>query len=98
MKEITLTLSLYFFLFSEGSAADFYWVGGTGNWTDLNHWATTSGGAVHPIALPGTGDDVFFDANSFSLAGQTVSLLTGDKYCRNMSWTGVTNNPAFNSR
>ena len=23
---------------------DLYWVGGTGNWSDIGHWATTSGG------------------------------------------------------
>lgn len=96
MRKISLTLLLYFFVLSQANATNFFWVGGSGNWTDLNHWATTSGGAINPVVLPGIGDDVFFDGNSFSAAAQTVSLGAGDKYCRNMSWTGVTNNPAFN--
>ena len=37
------------FLFSFASsvfASDLYWVGGTGSWSDTNHWSTISGGVV----------------------------------------------------
>jgi hypothetical protein len=55
-------------------AANFYWVGGTGNWSDYsNHWATTSGGASFHSNAPTASDDVFFDASS---GGGTVSLDT----------------------
>ena len=43
---------------------DFYWVGGSGSWTDINHWATTSGGSVKHIHTPNSTDNVIFDANS----------------------------------
>ncbi len=69
-----------------------YWVGGTGNWSDYtNHWAATSGGAPG-ASLPTSTDDVYFDANSFSAAGQTVTVDVGAN-CNNMDWTGATNNP-----
>lgn len=44
-----------------------YWVGGTANWdgTAGTKWATTTGGAGG-ASVPGSGDDVFFDANSGS--------------------------------
>jgi len=90
---------IFFLLFlgiSQSYASNFYWVGGSGVWTDLNHWATSSGGAIHPVSLPTSTDDVFFDANSFSAASQVVTLVSSDQYCNNMSWAGVTNNPEFN--
>lgn len=77
-------------------AADYYWVGGTGNWTDLNHWASTSGGTANKSIVPGTGDDVFFDANSDLVNNTLVTLPTGGHaYCRNMSWNGVTTAAVF---
>ncbi|HRS40284.1 MAG TPA: hypothetical protein P5292_13980, partial [Bacteroidia bacterium] len=51
---------------------DLYWVGGTGDWNDPNHWSLSSGG---PSAgcTPNRLDNVFFDANSLG-AGDTVRL------------------------
>lgn len=73
-----------------------YWVGGTGNWEDETHWATTSGG-TGGNCIPSLIDDVFFDANSFSAAGQVVNVLNSPATCKNMDWTGVTNAPEFTS-
>jgi hypothetical protein len=39
-------------------------------------------------------DNVFFDANSFSLGGQTV-IINGPAFCKNITWTGAVNNPNF---
>ncbi|MEM9528069.1 MAG: hypothetical protein AAGA31_15755, partial [Bacteroidota bacterium] len=75
------------------TAADYFWVGGTGNWSDISHWATTSGGTTTHSQAPGADDNVFFDANSFTAAGQTVTFNTDIIFCRNLQWTGVTNNP-----
>src|SRR5688500_14573361 len=77
-------------------ATDYYWVGGTGSWSDLDHWATSSGGAVTHVALPTANDDVYFDANSFTAAGQTVTITAG-AVCRSMNWTGVANSPTISS-
>ncbi|HHZ63985.1 MAG TPA: hypothetical protein EYN51_00550, partial [Flavobacteriales bacterium] len=77
-------------------ADDYYWVGGTGNWSDFsNHWVKTSGGASFHIAAPGALDDVYFDANSFSAGGQTVTVDVTTTNCRNLDWTGATNTPDF---
>ena len=70
-----------------------YWVGGTGNWNDTAHWSTSSGG-VGGASVPYTADDVYFDANSFTAAGQIVTInVTADT--KNMNWTGVANNPTL---
>jgi hypothetical protein len=54
------------------SASDYYWVGGTGNYSDVAHWATTSGGSTFQVVPPTIYDDVIFDVNSFLTASDTV--------------------------
>jgi len=68
-------------------------------WEDVNSWSTTSGGiagAPFPAAFPDQ-DDVYFDANSFPVAGTTLHIdsIETDVYCNNFDWTGVTNNPTL---
>lgn len=52
-----------------------YWRGGSGNWADTSHWATTSGGAGG-ASVPGSSDDVIFDANSFSVNDSIIYTST----------------------
>ncbi len=48
-----------------------YWVGGSATWnTSTANWASTSGGASG-ASVPGTADDVIFDANSGAAAVTT---------------------------
>ncbi len=74
-------------------AGDYYWVGGSGNWSDYaSHWATTSGGDQHHSTPPTRFDRVFFDSNSFESEGETV-YIDIDAECALMDWTGVTGSP-----
>jgi hypothetical protein len=74
--------------------ANRFWVGGTGNWSDnLNHWSASTGGAAN-ATLPGATDNVFFDASSFSGAGQIVTVDAAAS-CLSMDWTGATNSPTL---
>ncbi len=76
--------------------ADYYWVGNSGNWSDFaNHWATTSGGNTFHTSVPTSIDDVHFDANSFTLPNQTVTVDPTIAFCKNFDWTGVANYPTF---
>ncbi|WP_338765233.1 T9SS type A sorting domain-containing protein [Bernardetia sp. ABR2-2B] len=81
--------------FTDGTAGGrtLFWVGDTGNWSDETHWSLTSGGTGGECIPTGT-DDVNFDAASFTLAGQTVTIDI-DGTCRDMDWTGVTNTPSL---
>jgi gliding motility-associated-like protein len=81
-------------VFTTPVSNNLYWIGNTGNWDDGTHWSYTSGGAPAGCA-PSPADNVFFDVNSFSLANQIVTINVPTAYCRNMSWTGVTNMPTF---
>ncbi len=77
MKARFNCLLLISFLFSYHiKAADYFWVNNAGDWTDLNHWATSSGGGVLHTQLPSINDNVFFDNNSFSSNNQIVSFNT----------------------
>jgi hypothetical protein len=76
------------------NCAGYYWVGGSGNWSDVNHWATASGGSNKQLVPPKQVDNVFFDANSFTAAGQTVTLDTIGE-CANMNWLSSLFNPTF---
>lgn len=68
-------LSLFLILFTFNvDAADYFWIGGSGDVNDLNHWATTSGGSTLHTILPSENDDLFFDTNSFSANDQQVNF------------------------
>lgn len=82
-----------------GWIRDFYWIGDGGSWNDLSHWSYTSGIVDSVDALPGIHDNVFFDANSFTLAGQAVVIPDDGTSVgvawKNMDWRGVANFPTF---
>ena len=73
----SLLLSALLSLFTVGNlfAADFYWVGNSGNWSDATHWSNTSGGAGG-IGVPSANDDVIFDINSFTTSNSLVDIQT----------------------
>ena len=76
---------------------DYYWIGNSGNWNDLNHWATESGGSTLHTELPSKIDDVYFDENSFTLENQTVTNRLDPVSVKNMDWTGVKHFPRFDN-
>ncbi|TXC81599.1 LamG-like jellyroll fold domain-containing protein, partial [Luteibaculum oceani] len=82
--------------FQNSSTTDLYWVGGSGNWSDPNHWATSSGGTPNGTCYPQANDNAIFDANSFSAAGQTVTVNLHAEVAT-MHWkSGVVGNPRIN--
>ena len=54
-----------------------------------------SSGGPASGCLPTPGDNIFFDANSFTSSGQTVTINASTAYAHNMSWAGVTNIPTL---
>ncbi len=79
--------------------ANRYWIGNGGNWSDTAHWSTSSGGSGGASYPLDTGpDSAFFDGNSFSSAGQTVTLdvsLRAHTTSLVVDWSNATNNPIF---
>lgn len=77
-------------------AGPMYWIGGTGNWHDPQHWSMTSGGSPG-ICVPNPLTDVYFDAQSFTGNADIVSIAIPFTYCRSMDWTGCTGTPKLYS-
>ena len=90
-----LFLVFFLFLFSNLFSANYYWVGGSGYWSDIKHWATTSGGSINHLQVPSPTDDVYFDSKSFLTSTDTVIVNVGNAVCRDMDWSGATNVPSF---
>ena len=79
-------------VFTAIAPTNLYWIGGSGNWSDPQHWSTSSsGGIAYPNmggCVPSPADNVFF--NSFSSSTNfTVTLLDGNSYCHDMTWNGA---------
>jgi len=77
------------------NAANYYWVGGSGNWNEINHWATTSGGNVSHVVTPSAEDNVIFDEYSFTAPGQMVTINDDIVFAYTIDFTKVTNQPLF---
>jgi hypothetical protein len=68
---------------------DLYWVGGTGQWNDATHWATSSGGAGGNCQ-PGANDNAIFDALSFTQSGDSIFVNPGaGVYCHDLTFNGI---------
>lgn len=70
LSGIATFLMLIFAFPATTHADDRYWVLGTGNWNDVNHWSATDGGAAG-AAVPDANDVAHFNGNS---GGGTVTL------------------------
>lgn len=93
-KSIHIYLMMIFLAFHlSTSADDYYWVGGSGHWSDINHWATTSGGSVLHNQAPTAANNVIFDQNSFSSNDNLVIINLKNAVCKDMTWQEVTNSP-----
>jgi gliding motility-associated-like protein len=68
-------------------AEDYYWVGGQGNWSDLNSWRTATGQI--PNEVPDAEDNVIFNQYSFENNRDTVFIQSGNPYCKNMTWENI---------
>ncbi len=77
------------------ASLNYFWVGGSGNWSDVSHWATTDNGAIFRTDPPGPKDNVNFTTSSFPSSGKITLDISAD--CNNMIWTDGTTNPTISS-
>ena len=95
MQRLSIIFIGFMLLIGFGAFAnDYYWVGGSGDWTDINHWATTSGGSLTQIQTPTPNDNVFFDANSGN-AASTINVNLPVVLCKTLDLSGLNNNFTF---
>ncbi len=67
-------------------AQTLYWVGGSGNFNDPNHWSLTSGGP-HANMSPNVNTDVVFDNNATSNYSNPVVNFVGINFCRSLKFS-----------
>lgn len=87
-----------FLLFSlAANGADLYWIGGSGNWSDINHWSLTSGNSagMHSPSIPQAGDNVVFDQNSGFTANSKAVTINQESSCHHFTVKGISVNPIF---
>ncbi len=73
-----------------------YWIGGTGNWTDHNHWSSTSGGTPIDCGYPTSFNNVNFDQNSFTTeTNNDVILDINDVRCDTFNASLLTKHVRF---
>lgn len=103
MKKILFILTFLVISVIANAQNTYYWFGGTGSWSDINHWSLTSGnsGAVLAPQVPTALDNVVFDDNSgfgTTVASRTVNF-TAVSYANDFSvlTTASGNAPVFNN-
>ncbi|MBT8327614.1 MAG: hypothetical protein KJP21_07810, partial [Bacteroidia bacterium] len=75
-------------------STDYFWVGGSGSWSQISHWATSSGGTTFHATVPSASDDVYFDVNSFTSSSNLLNINV-DVNCRSLDFSAVTNAPTI---
>jgi gliding motility-associated-like protein len=77
--------------------ADLYWIGGSGRWSDINHWSLTSGnsGGILSPSIPQAGDNVIFDARSGFTSGSKTVTINQESSCHDFTFTGASEAPVF---
>ena len=83
--------------FEGNTSQDFYWINGTGVWSDPLHWSYESGGPPNADAcIPREMNDVYFDENSFNLPTDVVTVDITHALCHSMFWIHPdTDEPTF---
>jgi autotransporter-associated beta strand protein len=70
-------------------ATDFYWDGGTGNWSTVTAWSTASGASTpNPANFPSssTTSDLIFNITTANTAANVVSLAGANRAARSLTF------------
>ncbi len=73
----------------------YYWVGGSGSWSEISHWATSSGGSTFHSVVPGPNDTVYFDGHSGFTQGNNRVMINTHATCHTMIWDDAPGNPTL---
>lgn len=95
MKISRKILGLFLILLSnQVFGLNYYWVGGSGNWSDINHWSAVSGNnpmQLHTIT-PTSSDNVILDSLSFPSTGGTININLNIVFCKNLIIQNIPSN------
>lgn len=86
-NSISLGNALGLWSITEPPVEAYFWIGGSGNWSDVNHWATDSVGTALQPSPPGITDNVFFTSISFPATGNETVVIDQNALCNSMIWS-----------
>lgn len=78
IKHHLICTALFLFINYSYSQTPMYWVGGSGDWTDLTHWVKTSGGVNQTGSFPTEDFNAIIDVNSGLTNVSTITIPPGD--------------------
>jgi hypothetical protein len=81
MRRIIILITSMFLL-STLAAENYYWMNGSGNWSDPEHWSTDQNEFKPNGEIPGENDDVFILDNGTDLTIQ----LNENTIIKNLHW------------
>lgn len=75
-------------ILSNASPSTFYWVAGSGNWFDANHWSLESKVFNNPDGcIPGAKDNIIINEYSFNGSGQEIEMdFSKGTICHDFIW------------
>ena len=73
-----------------GAQTNMYWVGGTGDWTDLSHWVKTSGGSNTTGSFPDENFNAVIDVNSGLSNTSIITIPPGDYAVNDLTLSNTT--------
>ena len=89
-KKLTLSILIGFFTLYAVAQNDYYWVGGSGFYDDVAHWASSSGGDDYRSVEPGPTDNVYFDENSGFTYGDNVVTIRATGFAKDIIFNETT--------
>lgn len=95
-KDLGSNTGISFIQAASPVSRNLYWVGGQGEWNNIQNWSLSSGGT--PITtscdLPGANDNVFFDQNSGFTASQSrITINNINAYAKNVTFNNTSDTP-----
>ena len=98
-KILIIAAFIFFPLTTESKDESFYWVGGSGDWSEFfKHWAGSSGGDPSEFGkVPDAGDTVYFDNNSFLPEDEEIVITIKDNAeCLTLDFSKASKKIVFN--
>lgn len=91
-----LSLFVLLLISISGMAADYYWVAGSGTWSNLNNWRLGSPAGAIPSIVPSSADNVIFGPPA-GAAGNWAVTVDANVFCNNFIWLpGLPGTPRIN--
>lgn len=78
VRTLCVSVLLLSFALQANTQTDIFWVGGSGDWDDMNHWMKSSGGTNIAGVIPDEDINAIIDMNSGLNSNSTITIPPGN--------------------